>query len=67
MLVQWGLDRADEKGVEIYLEASVPGRPMYEKFGLRVLKVMDFDMAQLGYEGVDTHICMWRPARGQDA
>lgn len=67
LLVRWGLDKADEDGVEIYLEASVAGRPMYEKFGLRVLKTIDFDMTQLGYAGVDTHICMWRPIRGQDA
>ncbi|ROW07983.1 hypothetical protein VMCG_03596 [Cytospora schulzeri] len=65
LLVQWGIDKADEDGVEIYLEASEAGRPMYEKFGLHTLKVMDFDMAQLGYEGIDTHICMWKPVKGQ--
>lgn len=66
LLLQWGLDQADEQGVEIYLESSVAGRPLYEKFGLRTLKVFDFDMAQLGYEGIDTHTCMLRPAKEQD-
>lgn len=64
-LVQWGLDAADEAGVEIWLESSVAGKPMYEKFGLRPLKTIDFDLSQLGYEGVDTHICMMRGVKGQ--
>lgn len=63
-LVQWGIDAADEMGLEIYLESSVAGLPMYEKFGWRQLKSVDFDMAQLGYEGVDTHIAMVKDARG---
>lgn len=66
LLLQWGIDSADERGVEIYLESSMAGRPLYEKFGLRTLKVFDFDMAQLGYEGIDTHTCMLRSAKEQD-
>ncbi|KUI70504.1 hypothetical protein VM1G_06025 [Cytospora mali] len=61
MLLRWGIERADEAGVEIYLEASEAGRPFYRKSGFRELKVMEFDMSQLGYEGVDTHTCMLRP------
>ncbi|KAL1882194.1 hypothetical protein Daus18300_000680 [Diaporthe australafricana] len=66
LLVRWGIHRADERGVEIYLESSMAGKPLYEKFGLRALKVFDFDMAQLGYEGIDTHTCMLRPANGHE-
>ncbi|KAJ0108912.1 hypothetical protein J7T55_005455 [Diaporthe amygdali] len=65
LLMQWGIEKADERGVEIYLESSLAGRPLYEKFGLRTLKVFDFDMAQLGHVGIDTHTCMLRPKRGQ--
>ncbi|KAK7713466.1 hypothetical protein SLS64_004716 [Diaporthe eres] len=66
LLLQWGIDKADQRGVEIYLESSLAGTPLYEKFGLRTLKVFNFDMAQLGYEGIDTHTCMLRPVKEQD-
>ena len=66
LLLQWGIERADERAVGIYLESSVAGRPLYEKFGLRALKGLDFDMAQPGYEGIDTHVCMLRPVKEQD-
>jgi GNAT superfamily N-acetyltransferase len=32
-LLRWGLERADEDGVETFLEASPDGRPIYEHFG----------------------------------
>jgi ribosomal protein S18 acetylase RimI-like enzyme len=32
-LLKWGLARADEEGVEIYLSSSPEGRRMYEKYG----------------------------------
>ena len=63
LLLQWGIDRADELGVEIYIESSLAGKPLYEKFGLHTLKVFNFDMAELGYKGIDTHICMLRPKK----
>ncbi|KAJ5151714.1 hypothetical protein N7492_010009 [Penicillium capsulatum] len=33
MLVQWGCDRADADGVGAYVDASVDGKGLYEKFG----------------------------------
>jgi ribosomal protein S18 acetylase RimI-like enzyme len=32
-LLKWGIARADEEGVEIYLSSSPEGRRMYEKYG----------------------------------
>jgi GNAT superfamily N-acetyltransferase len=32
-LMEWGTQKADEKGVEMYLDSSKMGRPLYEKFG----------------------------------
>ncbi|EAW20217.1 GNAT family N-acetyltransferase [Aspergillus fischeri NRRL 181] len=37
-LLRWGLERADEVGLETYLSASPVGRPLYEKFGFRVVE-----------------------------
>jgi ribosomal protein S18 acetylase RimI-like enzyme len=31
-LLRWGIERADEDGTEIYLEASPVGKPIYEHF-----------------------------------
>ena len=36
MLVQWGCDRADEEGVEIYVETNRAVLPLYKKFGFLV-------------------------------
>lgn len=34
-LMRWGLEKADEEGVETYLEASPDGKPIYEHFGFK--------------------------------
>ncbi|KAJ5124940.1 uncharacterized protein N7515_008765 [Penicillium bovifimosum] len=39
-LLKWGLERADAEGLEVYLSASPEGRPMYEKYGFRVVDVL---------------------------
>ena len=35
MLVQWGCDRADEKGVPVYLDAHEDAAPLYRRFGFQ--------------------------------
>ncbi|KAJ5183801.1 hypothetical protein N7492_001417 [Penicillium capsulatum] len=34
-LLKWGLERADQDGVEVYLSSSPEGKPMYEKYGFQ--------------------------------
>lgn len=36
-LLKWGLERADAEGLEVYLSASPEGKPLYEKFGFRIV------------------------------
>jgi predicted N-acetyltransferase YhbS len=36
-LLRWGLDRADQEGLEAYVEASAAVVPMYERFGFRTV------------------------------
>lgn len=35
MLLKWGLEKADEEGLESYLEASPVGKSLYEKLGFK--------------------------------
>ncbi|KAJ5591939.1 uncharacterized protein N7459_002308 [Penicillium hispanicum] len=55
-LLKWGLARADEEGVEVYLSSSPEGRPVYEKYGFQSLESFS---PFSGYEQVS----MIRPAR----
>ncbi|KAL1608293.1 hypothetical protein SLS60_003233 [Paraconiothyrium brasiliense] len=50
MLVQWGCERADEAGVEAYLEASLVGAPMYERLGFKPVKHIELDTKTFGAE-----------------
>ena len=49
MLVRWGTQRADEAGVEAYLEASPMGAPMYARHGFEPMKKVALDLTK--YEG----------------
>lgn len=43
-LIRYGLEKADEEGVECYLEASPEGAPIYEYFGFKeVERLVVFD------------------------
>ena len=48
MLVRWGCERADETGVEAFLEASVMGAPMYARHGFQPVKEVDLDLRKWG-------------------
>ena len=48
MLVRWGCARADEVGVEAFLEASPMGAPMYARHGFQPVKEVSIDLKQWG-------------------
>ncbi|CAN9180317.1 unnamed protein product [Alternaria alternata] len=48
MLVRWGCARADEVGVEAFLEASPMGAPMYAQHGFQPVKEVSIDLRQWG-------------------
>lgn len=48
MLVRWGCERADEAGVEAFLEASPTGAPLYARFGFQRVKEVAFDLRKWG-------------------
>jgi hypothetical protein len=47
MLVKWGCDLADQKGVAVYVDASDIGASLYKKFGFEVRNVPDTEYAVL--------------------
>ena len=51
LLLQWGIERAEETGAPAYLEAGVMGKPIYEKMGFRqVGELMELDLRPFGVE-----------------
>ena len=51
LLIQWGIEQAERKGVPAYLEAGVMGKPIYEKIGFRqVGELMELDLRPFGVE-----------------
>jgi GNAT superfamily N-acetyltransferase len=44
MLVRWGCERADEVGVQAYLEASLIGAPLYARHGFVGKKEIELDL-----------------------
>lgn len=43
MLVNWGLERAKEEGLEVYLSSTREGRLVYEKVGFEVRSTVEVD------------------------
>ncbi|KAF2853876.1 hypothetical protein T440DRAFT_515360 [Plenodomus tracheiphilus IPT5] len=64
MLVAWGCERADERGVECYVEASVVGKPLYARFGFEVVREMKVEMGRFGRGEDLVLVIMVRPAKG---
>jgi GNAT superfamily N-acetyltransferase len=62
MLLKWGIDQADKLELECYLESSVEGRALYERFGFKVLKEFRFNMTGFGRPdlGIDVNCIMHR-------
>lgn len=74
MLVEWGLAKADELGLESLIEASPLGRWLYEKYDYRFMMAiaMDTEHPNASAEwriyakllGPATFHVLWRPVRG---
>ncbi|TID17097.1 acyl-CoA N-acyltransferase [Venturia nashicola] len=56
LLIQWGVDEMDRLGLIGYLEGSMAGRPLYEKFGFEGVRELVWDSRPYGGTGIDTHI-----------
>jgi GNAT superfamily N-acetyltransferase len=65
MLVEWGVEVADQLGLETYLNTSVRGRPLYERFGFKLVRETLWDRTRWGGEGVDWHGHMVRKSEAR--
>ena len=63
MLVEWGLNVADEKALPCWLQASPQGAGLYRKLGFEDVGKMDIDMSSFGGKGVYQYVCMIRPTK----
>ena len=61
IMLDWGLEEADKRGMPTYLDATGLARPIYEKRGFVVVKGVEWDRVPWGGEGRDMHWCMLRP------
>ncbi|KAH6713729.1 hypothetical protein BKA61DRAFT_688960 [Leptodontidium sp. MPI-SDFR-AT-0119] len=51
MLINWGIEKAREDGVPVYLEAGVVGRPVYEKRGFQQIgELLVLDVRSYGLD-----------------
>lgn len=52
ILVQWGVDRAKELGLPLYLESSKRAHELYKKFGFEDIEMFEVDMSLYGGQGL---------------
>ena len=64
MLLRQGLEKADRLGLPTYLDASVNGKPLYERNGFNTIGVIPFDGRRYGGRSEGKHAIMVRPAQG---
>lgn len=62
MLLNKGNERADEAGLDLYLQASEKGLRAYEKSGYRIVQTDSIDLGEFGVERTETRYCMRREA-----
>lgn len=55
MLVRWGTERADQLGLESYLEGSRDGKPLYQRCGFQPVREIKCDLSEFGGEE-DVHV-----------
>jgi len=52
MLIQWGCDKADRDGIDVFLDATPVGRPLYERFGFETVKDNEVDLKPFGVDHI---------------
>ena len=61
LLLQWGIDKAEEMRLPCYLQASEQGKRLYQNYGFQAFDVAELDLAEYGLEGIERMTEMIRP------
>ncbi|KAK3115227.1 hypothetical protein LTR53_005638 [Teratosphaeriaceae sp. CCFEE 6253] len=64
MLVQWGCDKADKRGLMSVLQSSAAGLRLYQKHGFTIVKQSTMDLRPYGVDETELRRSMMRPAKG---
>ena len=75
LIMQWGTQKADEMGLEMWLDATVYGRPLYTKHGFVYINKNrlrpETDQPDEDWERIERELLpmtlwqMWRPSGGK--
>jgi GNAT superfamily N-acetyltransferase len=57
-LLEWGLEKATEEGMGVYLTATEKGRELYLKHGFEVIEYVDVNLREYGKDGKYTQTIM---------
>ncbi|KAF3053140.1 hypothetical protein E8E11_010448 [Didymella keratinophila] len=63
MLLDWGMKKADDEQLVMYLDGTQVAKPIYEQRGFEVKRAVEWDRTVWGGEGVDVHYSMVREPR----
>ena len=64
LLLRHGLEKADELGLQVYLDSAVMGKALYERHGFEFARDLDFNGLEYGGRSDGKHWCMLRPVQG---
>lgn len=77
LIMEWGIKKADEMGVEMWIDATVYGIPLYKKHGFVVVNENNIkpttDKPDEDWKAIETELLpitiwqMWRPVRRECA
>lgn len=74
MLVEWGTKKADELGMESFVESTLAGKPLYESCGFMTMNKFKLspslpedteELKKLQRDLLFTGYFMWRPVAGE--
>lgn len=63
MLIKYGCDVADERGIPCALTSSEAGYPVYRRHGFEVKHTSEMDLRPYGVDATELRRGMVRPAR----
>ena len=66
ILLQWGINVADDASLPCYLESSTEGYDLYRRNGFEDVDHIECDMTEWGREGVYLYMVMVRPAKATE-